>query len=67
MATELGAGATRAADGVELVDEDDRGRGGPRLIEQVAHPGGADAHDHLDKLRRAEAEEGHARLPRPAP
>ena len=63
VAAELRAAAARAADGVELVDEDDRGRRLPRLLEQVAHARGADADDHLDELRGAEAEEGHARLP----
>ena len=35
---------------VELVDEDDAGRHLARLLEQVAHPRGADADEHLDEL-----------------
>ena len=62
VAAELRAAAARAADGVELVDEDDRGRGLPGLLEQVAHARRADADDHLDELGGAQAEEGHARL-----
>ena len=62
LALVVGAGdphrsLARAADGVELVDEDDR-RG--RLLglgEQVAHTGGADAHDRLDELRGGDREE----------
>ena len=63
MSAELRAAAARAADRVQLVDEDDRGRRLPRLLEQIAHAGGADADDHLDELGGAEAEEGDARLP----
>jgi hypothetical protein len=55
------AGA-RAADRVELVDEDDRGRGLLGLLEQVAHAGGADADDRLDELRRRGGEEGDVGL-----
>jgi hypothetical protein len=54
--------AAGAADGVELVDEDDRRGGLLGLVEQVAHAGRADADDHLDELRGAEAEEGHVGL-----
>ena len=53
-----------AADGVELVDEDDRRRGFLGLTEQVAHPRGADADDHLDELRGRHREERHACLAR---
>ena len=63
VAAELRAAAARAADGVQLVDEDDRGRRLTRLLEQVAHARGADADDHLDELGGAQAEERHARLP----
>ena len=52
----------RAADRVELVDEDDRGRGLLGLLEQVAHARGADADDHLDELRRRHLEERDVRL-----
>ena len=56
------AGRARPADRVELVDEDDRRLGLLRLLEQVAHAAGADAHDRLDELRRRDREERHARL-----
>ena len=52
----------RAADGVELVDEDD-GRGRVLgLLEEVTHAARADAHEHLDKLRGTQPEEGHLGL-----
>jgi hypothetical protein len=49
----------RAPERVELVDEDDAGRFGFRLLEEVAHAGGADADEHLDELGPAHAEEGN--------
>ena len=52
----------RAADGVELVDEDDRGCRLLGLREQVAHARGADADDHLDELGSRHLEERHAGL-----
>ena len=48
LAVEAAAGACRA-DGVELVDEDDRGRVLARLFEELADPGGAEAGEHLDE------------------
>ena len=54
--------AAGAADGVELVDEDDRGRILLGLTEQVADTGSADADDRLDELRRRHREERRARL-----
>jgi hypothetical protein len=62
VAAELRAAAARATDGVQLVNEDDRRRRLPRLLEQVPYAGGANAHDHLDELGRTEAEEGDPRL-----
>ena len=50
------------AERVELVDEDDAGRLGFGLLEQVAHAGGADADEHLDEVGAAQAEERHRRL-----
>ena len=47
------AGAAVAADGVDLVDEDDAGRVLLGLLEQVAHAGGADADEHLDEVGAA--------------
>jgi hypothetical protein len=40
-----------AADGIDLVDEDDAGCVLLRLLEHVAHARGADPHEHLDKVR----------------
>ena len=54
--------AAGAADGVELVDEHDGRRGLLGLLEEVAHPRGADTDDHLDELRRRQGEEGHPGL-----
>ena len=44
------AGATVPADGIDLVDEDDRGRVLLGLLEQVADSGGADTDEHLDEV-----------------
>src|SRR5207244_6183920 len=57
-------GATVPADGVDLVHEDDARRRLLRLLEQVAHAGGADADEHLDEVGARDREERHARLPR---
>src|SRR5436309_3272184 len=51
-----------AADGVDLVDEDDAGGVLLPLHEEVAHAGGADADEHLDEVGARDGEEGHARL-----
>ena len=56
------AGAAMAADGVDLVDEDDARRRFLGLLEHVAHAAGADADEHLDEVRAGDGEEGHARL-----
>ena len=56
------AGAAVAADGVDLVDEDDGGRVGLGLLEQVADAAGADADEHLDEVRAGDRVERHARL-----
>ncbi len=54
--------AAAAANGVDLVDEDD-GRGvAARLGEEVAHALGADADVDLDELGGGDGEEGDARL-----
>ena len=50
------------AERVELVDEDDARRLGFGLLEQIADAGGADADEHLDELRSAQAEERHVRF-----
>ena len=62
VAARHGSDATRAAHGVELVDEDDAGRHRARLLEQVAHAGGPHADEHLDEFRAADREEGHPGL-----
>ena len=41
------AALARGADGVELVDEDDRGRVPAGLLEQLPDPGGAEPGEHL--------------------
>ena len=58
------AGAALATDGIDLVDEDDGRRRVLRLLEQVAHAGGAHTDEHLDEVGAGNAEEGHARLAR---
>jgi hypothetical protein len=56
------AGAAVPADGVDLVDEDDRGSVGLCLLEQVTHAAGTDADEHLDEVRARDGEEGHPSL-----
>src|SRR6185503_10271048 len=56
------AGAAVTTDRVDLVDEDDAGRVLLALLEQVADAAGADADEHLDKVRAADREERHSRL-----
>ena len=51
-----------ASDGVDLVDEDDRGRVLLGLLEEVADPAGADAHEHLDEVGAGDRVERHAGL-----
>ena len=55
-------GAALAADGVDLVDEDDGRRLLAGRLEEVADPAGADADEHLHEVRAADRHEGHARL-----
>ena len=56
------AGAAVAADGVDLVDEDDRRGVLLGLVEQVTDAAGADADEHLDEVRAGDRVERHARL-----
>ena len=56
------AGAAVPADRVDLVHEHDGGRVRLGLLEQVAHPGGADADEHLHEVRAGDGVERHARL-----
>ncbi len=58
VAAEMAAVAL-LADGVDLVDEHDAGGLFLGLLEQVAHLGGAHAHEHLHELRAGDGEEGH--------
>ncbi len=53
------AGSAVPADGVDLVDEDDRRGVLLGLLEQVAHPGGPDADEHLHEVRPGDRVEGH--------
>ena len=54
------AGTAVATDSVDLVHEDDARRRLFRLLEEVAHPAGTDADEHLDELRAGDGEERHA-------
>ncbi len=56
--------ATMAADGVDLVDEDDGRRIGLGLFEEVADARGTHTHEHLDEVRPRDREERHPRLAR---
>ena len=56
------AGAAVAADGVDLVHEDDAGGVLLRLLEEVADAAGADADEHLDEVRAGDREERDAGL-----
>ena len=47
------------ADRVDLVDEDQAGRVLLALLEHVAHPARADAHEHLDEIGARDREERH--------
>ncbi len=58
------ARAAMAADGVDLVDEDDAGGVLLALFEHVADPARADAHEHLDEIGPRDGEERHVGLTR---
>ena len=62
VVTAAHAGAAMAADGVDLVHEDDAGAVLLGLLEEVAHARGADADEHLDEVRAGDREERHAGL-----
>ena len=64
VVTAAHAGAAVAADGVDLVDEDDRRGVLLGLLEQVADAGRADADEHLDEVGAGDRVERHARLAR---
>src|SRR5215813_7381909 len=48
-----------AADGVDLIDEDDAGRVFLALFKQVAHTRSAHADKHLNEIRTGDREEGN--------
>ena len=56
------AGAAVPADGVDLVDEDDRRGVLLGLLEEVTDAGGADADEHLDEVGAGDRVEGDAGL-----
>ena len=58
----MAAAAAGLAQGVQLVDEDDARRPALGLGEQIAHPAGPDADEHLDEIGAAHAEERHVGL-----
>ncbi len=62
VVTAAEAGAAVAADGVDLVDEDDAGRVLLGLLEHVAHAGGAHADEHLHEIGAGDGEERHLGL-----
>ena len=53
-----------AADGVNLVDEDDAGRVGACLLEQISHARRPHAHKHLHKIAAGNGVKRHVRLAR---
>ena len=59
VVTAADAVTAMAADGVDFVDENHAGRGFLALLKHVAHAAGADADEHLDKIRAADGEERH--------
>ena len=58
VVTAAQAGAAMAADGVDLVDEDDAGLVLLGLVEEVTDAAGADPHEHLHEVGSGDAEEG---------
>ena len=60
VAAEFGIAA--AADGVDLIDENDGGSDLGSFLEQVADTARADADEHLNKVRTGNGEERHMRL-----
>ena len=60
-------GAPVAADGIQLVDEDDAGRVLLALVEHVADAAGTDTDEHLDEIRPRDGEERHVGLPGDGP
>ena len=59
VVTTTHAGAAVAAHGIDLVNKDDGRAVLLGLLKEVAHAAGANAHEHLHKIRAANAEERH--------
>ena len=62
VVTAAQAGSALTSHGIDLIDEDNRRSLRLGLLKEVAHAAGADAHEHLDKVRTRDAKERHARL-----
>ena len=56
--------ASLAAHGIDFVNEDDAGSALLGVLKHIAHTRRANAHEHLDKVRAGNGEEGHASLAR---
>ncbi|SVC66813.1 uncharacterized protein METZ01_LOCUS319667, partial [marine metagenome] len=54
--------ATVAAYGINLIDEDDAGRAGLSLLEEISNTRRTNADKHLHKVGTADREEWHTRL-----
>src|SRR5205085_5026438 len=67
VVTAAEASAAVAADGVDLVDEDDAGSVLLALLEEVAHAGSAHADEHLHEVGAGDGEERNAGLARDGP
>ena len=59
VGTHAGVLATGSAHCINFVDEHNARALVLRLLEKVPHPTGADPHEHLDKIRSAQGEEGN--------
>ena len=57
VVTAAQAGSALTSHGINLVNEDDRRSLRLGLLKEVAHAAGADAHEHLDKVRARDAKE----------
>ena len=62
VVTAAQAGSALTSHGIDLVNKDDRRSLRLGLLKKVAHAAGANAHEHLDKVRTRDAKERHARL-----
>ena len=62
VVTAAQASSALTSHSIDLIDEDDRRGLGLGLLKEVTHTAGADAHEHLHKVRARDAKERHARL-----